>query len=395
MLASALFGVAFLAVPAFALAATLSVPSGAYPTIQSAITAASPGDTVKVAAGTYTEQLTISKSLTLTGVGAKTTFIKAPATLALDTFSPPNVDIIAIDGPATVTMSGFTVEGPGPSGCDSINYGIFVFGGAVANINNNTISNIADNPFGGCQNGVAIRAGSNYYVTTGTAAINNNLIIGYQKGGIVIDGPGSSATITGNTVTGAGQTTAIAQNGIQISRGATATVSGNTVSGDSYTGLYACPSESYFASVIPVTGGCYQSAGILLYDAGATTVSNNKVTTSDMGIWAGYDNGYGSPTVENITGNTLSKNYGYGVVYDSVNGTSQNNSFLSNPVGLLVTDYSANDTVTSLNDSFLSNPINSEAMDAGAAFKENLIVETTNAFHFPFPIPHLPHFPNL
>lgn len=48
-------------------AATLSVPSGTYPTIQSAITAAAAGDTINVAAGTYNEQIIVNKQLTING----------------------------------------------------------------------------------------------------------------------------------------------------------------------------------------------------------------------------------------------------------------------------------------------------------------------------------------
>ena len=46
-------------------AVTLIVPDG-YPTIQSAIDAASPGDTILVRSGTYLESLTLDKSLILT-----------------------------------------------------------------------------------------------------------------------------------------------------------------------------------------------------------------------------------------------------------------------------------------------------------------------------------------
>lgn len=58
-------------------AVLITVPTD-YPTIQSAIDAASPRDTIKVLPGIYTEQLTIGKSITLVGSGAESTTIKAP-----------------------------------------------------------------------------------------------------------------------------------------------------------------------------------------------------------------------------------------------------------------------------------------------------------------------------
>jgi len=51
----------------------------AFGTVQAGVTAVAAGSTVSVAAGTYTEQVTVSKSLTLIGAGASTTTIKAPS----------------------------------------------------------------------------------------------------------------------------------------------------------------------------------------------------------------------------------------------------------------------------------------------------------------------------
>jgi len=65
---------------------TLFVPQD-YPTIQAAVDAAQPGDTVRIASGRYTENLIIEKSVQVIGSGRQTTRIEAQA---------PNEEVVRI-----------------------------------------------------------------------------------------------------------------------------------------------------------------------------------------------------------------------------------------------------------------------------------------------------------
>jgi nitrous oxidase accessory protein NosD len=78
---------------------------GCYKTIGAAVTAAAPKDTIKVAAGTYAEDVVIGKSLYLIGAGAKTTIVDATGlsnAFYIDGLDNPKL--------STVTVQGFTAE---------------------------------------------------------------------------------------------------------------------------------------------------------------------------------------------------------------------------------------------------------------------------------------------
>src|SRR5438477_297484 len=201
-----------------------SIQSVPCATIGHAIGVASTGDTVQVATGTYSEQVSIGTSLTLIGAGAGNTIIQAPPTL------PSGGNIVTIQGTGvSVDFSGFTVNGPGASGCGSINAGIQVRDHATANIHDNVVSDIRDEPLSGCQNGRAIRIGETASPASGT--VTRNTVVGYQKNGIDLRNCGTTATISDNTIVGAGPTPLIAQNGVVVVS-AGATIQGNTVTGN-------------------------------------------------------------------------------------------------------------------------------------------------------------------
>ena len=177
---------------------------------------------------------------------------------------------------------------------------------AAVNVTNSSIHDIGDTPLNGAQHGVGV-----FYTTlnqdsssTGTAAtgtVSGNVVTKYQKGGIVVNGPGASVTISGNTVTGEGRVAYIAQNGIQVGRGATGTITGNTVTGNAYTGANNASSTG-----ILLIGG-YVFGPITT----GVSVTNNTLTNNDMGVYVyNADAGGRTPpatkTKNSIVNNTIS-----------------------------------------------------------------------------------------
>ncbi len=254
--------------------------------------------TVNLAAGTYVEQVEITQPVTLNGSGQGATIIESPATLsAYFTTSANNYPIVYVHGADDVTIQHLTVDGAGKGNSNYrfVGIGYSDAGGMIYDV---AILGIRDTPISGSQHGVGILA----FAESGTPrslAISDSTLSGYQKNGIVLLGTDLTASVTGNTVTGAGAVNFIAQNGIQVSGGATAEVVGNTVSGHSYTPF------------------SWVATGMLLYGAGPTNTSGNTVIENQVGI-------YVIDTPGNHDGNTVSASsagtgspYFWGIVVDS------------------------------------------------------------------------------
>jgi hypothetical protein len=263
-----------------------------YNTIQAALNAAASGQQIVVCAGTYTEQLQITKSVEISGIG--TVVLKLPATPANATTtcdtqiaagnpgSPPekDQDAISICGGIDVSLTGITVDAAWASGtCYDAMYGIVVAGGATLRFDKSQITAAGAVPLNGCQGGVGILAGDaqGSPAQVGHLVVTNSTVSGYQKNGIVVDGTGSTGTIYNSIVTGAGPTPLIAQNGIVVGNGAGATITASDVSGDECDDPSACGPD-------PLTQD--QAAGIIIYTTDApVSVTGCTLSDNDMGIY--------------------------------------------------------------------------------------------------------------
>jgi parallel beta-helix repeat protein len=293
-----------------ALAATLEVDDdkaqckkAPFTSIQAAVTAAAPGDSIKVCPGTYTEQVKVTKDgLKLFSRNPLDAIIKAPPAM-----SDPKA-IVEIAGATGVTVRDFTITGPGGGPCDSLRYGVFVGADASdpteAEIRHNHITRITDSPPGGCQNGNAVQVGRQSLSVVGEADVTGNTIDAYQKSGVVVDGDGSSARVRNNTIDGLGAVNFIAQNGVQVSRDAVADVQHNEITDNQFS---------------PQT---FASAGVLMFEASPDTeVSHNEILRNDEGVYLSAQDG-GTVSHNESSDNTFD---GIGVVDGSTNIAIEHN----------------------------------------------------------------------
>lgn len=271
--------VLFMSVPGAARAATLTVgqktaacPNAVYPTIQSAVNTAAAGDTIHVCAGTYGEQVSITKSLTVNGDNGA---VISPVNVSANTssFASGNAiaAIILVQNTTSVTIQNVIVDGQGNgiSGCSPELIGI-LYQNASGTLDHVTVRNVELGPdYSACQSGVGVyvqSAGANSVVTVENSSIHN-----YQKNGITANDTGTQVTISGNVVTGLGTSAGPAQNGIQIGFGASGTIHANTVANNVY------------SPCIDLT--CSTTADdILVYESDGVTVDHNSVGVSQTGI---------------------------------------------------------------------------------------------------------------
>ena len=208
-------------------ASLITVPRD-YPTIQSAIDAASPGDTIKVLSGTYTEQIILTKDLKIIGSGAKSTVIQAPAVLNPSPFQPVvgRANIVDIFDIAKVTMKGLTVAGPSGVVCPGL-AGIRVTDESTLSLEYSSIE--------GCTR-EAMLVGLSPTIPggpqVGHATISNTEISEYRGVGIQAGGPNTAVKMSRSAVVAADAPEFDGQVGIVFSFGAKGTITQSKISGN-------------------------------------------------------------------------------------------------------------------------------------------------------------------
>jgi fibronectin-binding autotransporter adhesin len=299
-----------------------------YATVQAAVDAASVGDVIKVAQGTYTEVqnvpslntttfsatqiVAITKSVTIQG-GYTTTNWTTPYPIT----QPTTLDaqgqgrMLYVTGDITPTIEGLRITGGNADGCGSPWLGMDVGGGvyvvtATATIQDNHVfGNSAD-------------WGGGLFLHYSDATLNANTVstntAGHDGGGLWLSV--SPATLNGNTVSG--NTAGMHGGGLSVSS-SDATLNGNTVSGNTASndggGMY------FYRSAAPTLSGniissntAFSGGGLYLYETDATL--NGNIVSGNNAAYAGGGLGIRSsaPTLTNtvVADNTVYRSTGMG-----------------------------------------------------------------------------------
>jgi hypothetical protein len=262
-----------------------------YNTIQEALENSAAGVTVNVCSSTYREQLRIEKAVSLKSAGGAVV-VALPASTAHSATAcdvpPEEEDVISVCVAGKVKISGFTVEGRWPAGtCNDNLFGIFAGGGAILTLTKSKVLHAGADPINGCQGGVGIQIGRNRTAQAATAMLSGDLVTGYQKNGITVDGKGSKATITKDTIVGAGKEiepgvpTNIAQNGIQVSRGAVGKIAESTMEDNECEASSCGPNEFGYSPWQEEE----DATGVLFYKEGkGSYVNTSTISTNDIGV---------------------------------------------------------------------------------------------------------------
>jgi hypothetical protein len=288
-------------------------------TIKHAISLAASGDSIIVGSGTYTEHLTIGKSLKIAGSGANTTIIDGGA----------SGTVVTISNGTHVTLSRLTIRNGQATSGGGINNA-----GTLTLINSTVSGNLAPIP---CLHFLVFcelrggRASGGGIYNSGVLTISNSIISGNRAGGYCtitcsafgggIYNGGTQMMIKNSTLSGNSASTAcstsiscgVGVGGAFYTFGGTVTLNNSTVSGNS---AYRCSGAS-----------CGGRGGAIVNGSGNLTMNNSTVNENSAG---GIFNG-GTATLQNsIIAKNSGKNCGGTITSHGYNLSSDSSCAFSN-----------------------------------------------------------------
>ena len=327
----ALFAVVVLSGQAFSVTVAVGTCTSLnnYATIQQAVNAVPPGSTIRICPGKYHEQVLINQKVTLLGIAytsSDAVVVLPPSTgLVANTIDvddpslPIAAQILVQDTAGPVLISNITVDGTNNqiAGCAPDLQGI-LFQNASGSLTHVAVRNqTLGAGLGGCQSGEGIYVQSASGSTSAVTVLDSS-VHDYNKNGITGNDAGTTLTVTGNYVQGAGVVPSggAAQNGIQLGFGAAGKISGNTVVDN----IYGDPTIA-------------ASADILLYDTAENsgiTVTSNIAGNSQLPIVLFTD----SPGVlgdgVSVTSNKIFGTSTYDAIDVCTNGNTVKTNTISN-----------------------------------------------------------------
>jgi parallel beta-helix repeat protein len=285
-------------------------PTATFTKIQDAVNAATNGATIRVCAGLYKEQVTISKSLTINGDNGAIVMPTGVVTNSTSLASGnPIAAVILVTNSTEVDLSGLTVDGAnnGITGCAPNLIGIY-YRNASGTVQNNTVRNMKlSTALNGCQSGLGIFVQSGF--GTSKVTIDTNSVHDLQKNGITGNEVGTAVTIKNNVVTGLGPTTGAAQNGIQIAFGASGTVDSNV------------SANHVYSPCVDVVNCAASAIDILVFQSNGIEIERNITGRSQGGIFVQANN---SNVHENTVFDTL--------IFDGIGFAGNGNKAATNTV---------------------------------------------------------------
>ncbi len=278
-----------------------------FTSIQDAINAACPGDTIEVESGTYYEHVNVNKTLILSGVGSP----------IVDGSSTGNAITMNADG---CTIQGFMARNSG-------NSGIYVTSSG------NTISG---NTATGNYVGIFLSSSCSNIISGNTA--NNN-----SRTGIYLASSSNSNTISDNLASSNEDINeeGLYAAGIYLDSSCSNIISGNTANNNSRTGIYLASSSNSNTISDNLASGSLD--GISLDSSCSNIISDNLATGNEAGI--SLDSSSNSNT---ILGNTANNNYWCGIYLDSSckSNTISGNTAINNSWTGIFLDSSCNNTIS-------------------------------------------------